>query len=234
MITIDKLSVSYRAGEYVLDSLSLDLPARAIHGIVGLNGAGKTTLFDTLFGLKRAQQGTVSYNGHPLTKKDTAYLPVENFFYPNITGAEYLSLFYAPGFDREAWNALFGLPLNRLIDEYSTGMKKKLALLGIIEQDKPVLILDEPFNGLDMEMCRVVHLILLQLKAAGKTLIVSSHILESLTGLCDYIHYLQNGRIKCSQPKERFPLFAQELFGGIEENNRRLINQLIPTERENQ
>lgn len=132
MITIANLSVSYCAGESVLDSLCLDLAEQAIHGIVGLNGAGKTTLFDTLFGLKQPQEGTVSYNGRPLTKKDTAYLPAENFFYSHITGAEYVSLFPCPGFDREAWNALFGLPLNRLIDEYSTGMKKKLALLGII------------------------------------------------------------------------------------------------------
>lgn len=84
-----------------------------------------------------------------------------------------------------------------------------------------------------MEMCRVVHLILLRLKAAGKTIIVSSHILESLTGLCDYIHYLQNGRIKCSQPKDGFALFEKELFGGIEKNNARLINRLIPANREN-
>lgn len=234
MITIDNLSVSYCAGEYVLDSLSLDLARQAIHGIVGLNGAGKTTLFDTLFGLKRAQQGTVSYNGRALTKKDVAYLPAENFFYSNITGAEYVSLFHGPSFDVEAWNAIFGLPLNRLIDEYSTGMKKKLALLGIIKQDKPVLILDEPFNGLDMEMSRIVHLILLRWKAAGKTIIVSSHILESLTGLCDYIHYLQNGRIKCSLPEDRFPMLREELFGVIEQDNVRFIDRLIPTERENE
>lgn len=227
MITIDNLSVSYHADKYVINSLSLNLPEYAIHGVVGLNGAGKTTLFETIFGLIRAKQGTVLYKEQPATKKVIAYLPAESFFYSNITGVEYLSLFHNPDFNIEAWNILFNLPLTQIIDEYSTGMKKKLALFGVIKQDKPIMILDEPFNGLDIEMCRVVHLILLRLKEAGKTIIVSSHMLESLTTLCDYIHYLIDGKIKYSKSKDQFFFFEKELFDLIEKDNTQLINRLI-------
>jgi ABC-2 type transport system ATP-binding protein len=106
-------------------------------------------------------------------------------------------------------------------------MKKKLALLGIIKQNKPVIILDEPFNGLDIEMCRIVRLILLKLKETGKTIIVSSHVLETLTNLCDYIHYLESGNIKYSKPKEDFVALEKKIFSRIENDNTKMINELL-------
>jgi ABC-2 type transport system ATP-binding protein len=216
MITINNLTVCYRKGKNIIDSLQISFPENEIHGIVGLNGAGKTTFFNAVFGLIPIQHGVILYNDQAVTKKETAYLPAENFFYSNITGKEYLALFHNPGFDAERWNELFMLPLDQIIDEYSTGMKKKLALLGVIKQDKPLLLLDEPFNGLDIEMCRILRFILLELKEAGKTIIISSHVMETLTNLCDYIHYLENGKIKYSKQKEDFVLFEKELFATIE------------------
>ena len=226
MITIKDLNFSYDKKSKVLDSLCLSLTENKIHGIVGLNGAGKTTLLNAIYGLVRID-GTISCEGKNVTKKEMSYLVTENFFYSNITGSEYLSLFKNQKFDSDKWNGLFSLPLDQIIDGYSTGMKKKLALLGILKQDKPLMILDEPFNGLDIETCRIIRSILLRLKDKGKTIIITSHIIETLTNLCDYIHYLEKGTINYSKEKHDFAEFERELFESIENKNVELITELI-------
>lgn len=227
MITIKNLTISYNKNERVIDNLNLSLDENLIHGIVGLNGAGKTTLLNTLYGLKKPVAGTIQFDNKEINKKSVAYLVTENFFYSNITGKEYLSLFKNNEFDIDRWNNLFNLPLNKIIDGYSTGMKKKLALLGALKQDKPLMILDEPFNGLDIETCRIIRMILLRLKEKDKTIIVTSHIIETLTNLCDFIHYLEAGQIKYSRDKSGFSEFEREVFDKIENENIELIKELI-------
>ena len=150
MITIEDLNFSYDGNSKVLDSLCLSLPENKIHGIVGLNGAGKTTLLNAIYGLVKIDSGRINREGRPISRKETSYIVTENFFYSNITGREYLSVFKNPKFDSDKWNGLFSLPLDQIIDRYSTGMKKKLALLAILKQDKSLMILDEPFNGLTL------------------------------------------------------------------------------------
>ena len=227
MITISNLTISYNKDERVIDNLNLSLDENLIHGIVGLNGAGKTTLLNTLYGLKKPDTGTIQFDNIEINKKSVAYLVTENFFYSNITGKEYLSLFKNNEFDIDRWNKLFNLPLNKIIDGYSTGMKKKLALLGALKQNKPLMILDEPFNGLDIETCRIIRMILLRLKERNKTIIVTSHIIETLTNLCDFIHYLEAGQVKYSRDKSGFSEFEREVFDKIENENIELINELI-------
>ena len=227
MITINNLTISYGKNEKVINKLNLSLDENLIHGIVGLNGAGKTTLLNTLFGLKKPDAGTIQFDNEEINKKSVAYLVTENFFYSNITGKEYLSLFKNKEFDIDQWNKLFTLPLDKIIDGYSTGMKKKLALLGVLKQDKPLMILDEPFNGLDIETCRIIRMILLRLKEKNKTVIITSHIIETLTNLCDFIHYLEAGQIKYSRDKGGFSEFEREVFDKIENENVELINELI-------
>jgi len=225
MISIKDLTVSYQKGVNVIDSLDLQLNDNTINGIAGLNGVGKTTLFNAIFGLIRKNKGEILFDGQALTKKEIAYLPAESFFYSFITGREYLSLFDKSGIDK--WNSLFKLPLDKIIDDYSTGMKKKLAIFGVIRQNKPVIMLDEPFNGLDIETGHLLKLILLRLKEAGKTLIISSHIIESLTSVCDCIHYLESGKVKFSRDKEQFDGLEQELFSTIERTNTEIIRELF-------
>jgi ABC-2 type transport system ATP-binding protein len=227
MISIKNLSISYKKNENVIEGLDLQMQNNCIHGIVGLNGAGKTTLLNSIFGLKNHDKGEILFNNEKLSKRLISYLPTENYFYSNITGREYLNLFKNKEFDTEKWNLLFILPLDKVIDTYSTGMKKKLALLGILKKDKPLMILDEPFNGLDIETSRIIRSILLKLKDKGKTMIVTSHIIETLTNMCDYIHYLENGRIKHSIEKNEFKDFENEIFHSIENKNKELINELI-------
>jgi len=227
MITIKNLNVSYQLNKKVIDSLNLSLSTNSIHGIVGLNGSGKTTLLNAIFGLKKSDSGEILSEEQELTKKQISYLVTENFFYSNITGREYLSLFQNKKFDAKKWNELFSLPLDQVIDAYSTGMKKKLALLGILKQDKIIMILDEPFNGLDIETSRIIRSILLRLKEKGKTIIITSHIIETLTNLCDFIHFLENGKIKFSKDKAGFSAFERDIFESIEKKNVGIIKDLI-------
>jgi ABC-2 type transport system ATP-binding protein len=227
MIIIKNLVVTYSKGQNVIDSLDLILSDRTINGIVGLNGAGKTTLLNSIYGLKRIDSGDIKYNDRRINKKEMSFLETESFYYSNITGREYLSLFKNSLYDVDKWNQLFLLPLDIIVDDYSTGMKKKLALMGILKQDKPIMILDEPFNGLDIETCRIIRQILLKLKEQGKTIIITSHIIETLTNLCDYIHYLEEGKIKYSKDKNDFKEFEREIFESIENKNEELIKELI-------
>lgn len=227
MIFIKKLSFSYKKSQVVIDGLNLQLQDHFIHGIVGLNGSGKTTLLNSIFGLLKPDSGEIIYQDKAISKKDISYLPTENFFYSNITGREYLSVFQNNDFDTKTWNSLFLLPLDDVIDSYSTGMKKKLALMGILKINKPIMILDEPFNGLDIETSRIIRSVLLKLKDKGKTILITSHIIETLTNMCDSIHYLEEGKIKYSKKKNEFKEFEKEIFSSIESKNKGLIDELM-------
>lgn len=228
MLSIKELSVSYGSTK-VLESLSVDWEAGCVHGIVGLNGSGKTTFLNALFGIKKKDDGTVLWKGLPLKRTDIGFLETENFFYSRLTGTEYLSLFPTtlPRYNQEEWNRLFNLPLQELIESYSTGMKRKLALMGIMKQNKPLLILDEPFNGLDMEASRVLLLVLDRLRKQGTTILLTSHILQSLTGICDYIHLLRDRKIVLSRSRDEFSILEEDLFQELDAGYGRIIEEIL-------
>ena len=224
MISIENLKVSY-ADNNVLKCVNLSIPSSSIHGLVGLNGSGKTTLLNTLYGLKEKQAGSISYNSLPIEKSKIAYLESLNYFYPYITGKEYLRMFQTQNvnFNIDKWNELFELPLNKLIEDYSTGMKKKLALMGVLCLNREILILDEPFNGVDLETVQKIKSLLIKLKDSNKTIIITSHILESLLSLCDLLSYLNNGIIQFSKERKDFGSVENEIFSV---NQERLDNQI--------
>lgn len=228
MLSIKELSVSY-GNTKVLENLSVNWKAGCVHGIVGLNGSGKTTFLNALFGIKKKDRGTVLWKGLPLKRTDIGFLETENFFYSRITGTEYLSLFPTnlPRYNQEEWNRLFNLPLQELIENYSTGMKQKLALMGLMKQNKPLLILDEPFNGLDMEASRVLMLILHRLRGQGTTILLTSHILQSLTGICDYIHLLRGRKIVLTRSRDEFSILEKDLFQELDAGYRRIIGDIL-------
>lgn len=197
MITIDKVTAGYDH-KVVLNELSLVLEEGAIHGLVGLNGSGKSTLFKCICTLHPIQSGTILRNNTRIKQGEISLLSTDPYFYHGITGEEYLSLFNANQsgkFDLDEWQKLFNIPLKHLIDGYSTGMRKQLAILGLLKANKQIMLFDEPFNGLDIEAARVFSTILKKLASNGKTILVSSHILETLTSISDKIHYLKNGKI---------------------------------------
>ena len=229
MLTIRNLQVEYNKKSPILRGINLSMESGKIHGIVGLNGAGKTTLLNTLYGFIRPTEGSIHYNETPLQRRDIAYLEAENYFYPYMTGREYLNLFPAGenGFRIDDWQKLFSIPLDDITENYSTGMKKKLALLGVLKPDKPVTILDEPFNGLDLESAHILTLILQQLREKGKTVLVTSHVFETLTSGCDYIHHMNEGTIAHSYSKEQFGMLQQLLYSTIEDQASEQVKKLI-------
>ena len=229
MLTIRNLQVEYKKESPVLKGINLSMEPGKIHGLVGLNGAGKTTLLNTLYAFLRPSEGSVLYNDTALKRKDIAYLEAENYFYPYMTGREYLNLFPAGknGFDTESWQQLFHIPLDDITENYSTGMRKKLALLAVLKPDKPILILDEPFNGLDLESAHILTLILQQLREGGKTVLVTSHVFETLTSSCDQIHHIDHGTIDHSYSKEQFGMLQELLYSTIENRASDQIRKLI-------
>jgi len=199
------------------------------HGFVGLNGAGKTTLLNTLYAFLKPKEGIITFQDRLLERRDIAYLEAENYFYTYMTGREYLGLFPAgtSDFSIESWQELFSLPLDEITENYSTGMRKRLALLAVLKLDKPILILDEPFNGLDLEGTYLLSLILDRLHERKKTIIVTSHIYETLTGCCDYIHYLVNGLIDQTFTKPEFARLYERLKTTIEKQSLQKIEGLL-------
>ncbi|TAM99276.1 MAG: ABC transporter ATP-binding protein [Chitinophagaceae bacterium] len=225
MLTIKNLTASY-GKDSVLENLNLDIEEGMIHGLAGINGSGKTTLFHTIYGFIKPDAGTIQLNEQPLSRKKIAFLETQNYFYSNIKGKEYLDLFpdSTSTFSVKMWQELFKFPLNDLIENYSTGMKKKLALTGILKLDKPILLLDEPFNGIDMEAVRIIEKLLLRLKEKGKTIIVTSHILETLTAICDQIHILENKNITRIYRKNEFEGIEHDIFGEMDEKLKKWMN----------
>lgn len=230
MLSIERLTVAYDAGAPVLNGLELHVPAGQVHGLVGRNGAGKTTLLAAIYGFIPGDDGTIRVRGEPPSPRSMAYLPTENHFYPMITGREYLWVFddgkraeAGRAFDVDGWAELLELPLDRYVDAYSTGMKKKLALLGVLALDRPLLLLDEPMNHLDLESNLLLGRLLRALADAGRAILVTSHVLESLTGACDAIHVLDRGGLAHSVPREEFDELERRLVGeGLEERVARM------------
>jgi ABC-2 type transport system ATP-binding protein len=228
MISIQDLSVRF-AEKQVLHNISIEFEKGAIHGIVGLNGAGKTTFFNVLAKLLPAGNSLLKLDGKLISVKDTTYLETVNYFYPGITGNEYLKIFKQTntGFKLAVLQDYFKLPLDDLIESYSTGMKKKLALLAVLKQDKPIYILDEPFNGLDLEANKILEIIIPLLKQKGKTVFISSHILDPLLTCCDKIHLLKEGIFVKTFDKTTFAQIDAALFDDLRSQAKQAISQAI-------
>ncbi|MFK7757125.1 MAG: ATP-binding cassette domain-containing protein [Flavobacteriales bacterium] len=204
MIEIKSLHKSYGKSK-VLEDLNLIIPAGKITGIVGANGAGKSTLFKCIHGVEQ-------YDGEIISKFESrrnkiGSLETNPIMLSMITGEEYLILHCnarkLPIPDFNALN-MFDLPLHKYASTYSTGMKKKLALMAILLQDNEIFILDEPFNGVDLQSNLKLKSVFLKLKEEGKTVLISSHIFSTLSEICDEIHLIQNGSIKMSAQQNDF------------------------------
>ena len=225
MIEINNLSFSY-GNKVVLNNINISFKTPAIHGIVGLNGSGKTTFFNLLCGFEKPSGGTILFSNSLIKKADTAFLETETYFYPKLTGNEFLNVFPKVNttFNQQKMAELFNVPLAELVEGYSTGMKKKLILLSHLKQDKQIYVLDEPFNGLDLEANKTLEIIIETLKKRGKTIFISSHIIDPLINLCDKIHYLSNHTFVKSYTKDQFHLVEEEIFGDLKSNFKNSIS----------
>ena len=211
MISIKSLSKSY-GSKAVLKDINLELKSGQVHGIVGQNGAGKTTLFRCLAGLE-THEGSIT-SDLPNLKGTLGYFETNPIFLSRITGWEYLKLLcIARNNNREdfAEQNIFGLPLHQYAETYSTGMKKKLALTGLLLQGNKTLILDEPFNGVDIHSNMLITKLISMLKEKEKMILISSHIYATLAETCDYISILENGHIARTVARADFKTLGEEL-----------------------
>jgi ABC-2 type transport system ATP-binding protein len=224
MISIHKLSKSY-GKKNILHEIDLQCNPGEIHGIVGENGAGKTTLFKCIASLE-SFQGKIQHTEIVNIKNTIGFLETNPEFLSKITGKEYLQLLCnarnIKNVNFEEKN-IFDLPLQQYAETYSTGMKKKLALTGILLQENEIFILDEPFNGVDIYSNIIIKELLKSLQKKGKIIILSSHIFSTLQDTCDYLHYLKAGKIKKSVQKENFKMIEELMKdAGLEEKLKRL------------
>ncbi|WP_035567488.1 ATP-binding cassette domain-containing protein [Hymenobacter sp. IS2118] len=215
----------------VLHDVSLTLRPGTIHGLVGANGAGKTTLINCLYGLEKYFSGVVRATDGPALREQTGLLPYEPFFYPRLTGREYLEFcLHARGRplkDFAGWNQLLELPLDQYADEYSAGMRKKLALLALLVQDFKYLILDEPFNGLDLEANLLLKAILRRLRDRGLGILLTSHILGALTETSDEISVLVGGRVQRHYAAAEFGTLEADLLNSLHREKLALLAGLV-------
>jgi len=205
MIEVKNLTMIYPSGKGIFD-VSFSIGKGEILGYIGPNGAGKTTTIRALLGFMRQNSGTCTINGldcindAPLIQKTLGYIPGETAFFDDMTGTEFLNFMHKMRGtkDRTKQNellTLFELDPKGKIKRFSKGMKQKLGIITAFMHDPDILILDEPSSGLDPLMQnRFVNLILNE-KALGKTILLSSHIFEEVEKTCDNVIIIKEGRI---------------------------------------
>lgn len=206
-LVLDSLSLSF-AGKHALNKLSFEVPQGEIFGFLGPNGSGKTTTMRVIFGLLTPDSGEVRYDGQRLTRavsKHFGYMPAERGLYKKMTVADQLGYFgRLHGLNKECakkkphyWLKRFGLAdqSRAKIETLSLGNQKKVQLIVALSHDPQVLILDEPFSGLDpiatTSMVEVMH----EIVKTGRTLIFSSHQLDLVESICNKVVIIKDGSL---------------------------------------
>ena len=230
MLEIRDLVKTYGNGPRAVDGLTLSVEAGDIYGFIGHNGAGKTTTLRCISGILPFDSGEITVDGipireHPLeAKRIMRYIPDNPDLYGFLTGAGYLNfLCDIYGIDTDTrsarikkFAALFEIEpkLGDLISSYSHGMCQKLALIGALVQQPKLLMLDEPFVGLDPKASHTLKEIMHEMVENGSAIFFSTHVLEVAEKLCNKIAIIKNGRLIAAGPMEtvRGDNTLEELF----------------------
>lgn len=219
MLTISHYTKTYPGGKTAVKDLSLHVPAGELCGFIGHNGAGKTTTLRAVAGVMSFTQGSITINGRDVrtdpvaAKAVTAFLPDNPDLYEFMSGIEYLNLiadlYDIPARAREERVALYAgafeitKDLGSAIASYSHGMKQKLAIISALMRKPKLLVLDEPFVGLDPAASHLLKGFLQELCAAGGAVFFSTHVLEVAEKLCHTIAIIQDGKLVRYGPTEQ-------------------------------
>src|SRR5699024_6967578 len=228
MLTLKHITFSY-GQQSVLRDITLSLEPGLVHGLLGPNGAGKTTIFEVIGCNLQKQKGSIRYKGSKPSAKTIAYQPTDPYFYTLITGREYLRLhqFQNPDFRIDEWNKIFELPLDDLIESYSSGMKKRQSIMAMICLDRPVMLFDEPFNNLDLEANQFLMRLLRMIAKKEKVVLISSHFLEVMTTVSDRIYLLSNGNITDTVERANFVKLKEKYASVKAEEAANLASKLL-------
>lgn len=211
MLEIKNFSKTYKGGKRAVSHLNLSVESGDLYGFIGHNGAGKTTTLKAVVGIMDFEEGDILIDGKSI-KKDpmfcksvTAYIPDNPDLYEHLSGIEYLNfiadVFGVPAKEKESRIAkyanLFEITgsLGSLIGSYSHGMKQKVALIGALIHEPKLLVLDEPFVGLDPKAALDLKNIMRNLCEKGSAIFFSTHVLEVAEKLCNKVAIIKNGEL---------------------------------------
>ena len=210
MLKIINLSKSYK-NKKAIDNISIEVNKGELFGFIGHNGAGKTTTIKSIVGIHNFEEGDILINSKSIKenpiecKKDIAYIPDNPDIYESLTGIQYLNfiadIFKVSKNEREEkikyYSEKFEInkALGDLISSYSHGMKQKLAIISALIHSPKVLILDEPFVGLDPKASFILKEIMKEFCNNGGCIFFSTHVLEVAEKICDKIGIIKGGKL---------------------------------------
>ena len=211
MLTIKHLSKIYKgANKKAIDDINIEIEDGDIYGFIGPNGAGKSTTIKCIVGINDYNEGEILFNGQNILnnnmefKRQIAYIPDNPDLYEQLSGIEFLDFvanIYNVGEEKNElihkYSSLFGLEndLANPIRTYSHGMKQKLALISALIHKPKLIILDEPFVGLDPKASHDLKEILSKLCVEGVSIFFSSHVLEVVEKFCNKVAIIKDGKI---------------------------------------
>ncbi len=211
MLKITDLSKSYDGIKMACDNINLEISAGDIYGFIGHNGAGKTTLLKSVSGIIDFDRGDALIDGHSIkkepleAKKLIAYIPDNPNIYESLTGIQYLD-FMADVFGvdlntrrnlTDKYASMFEITdvLNNPVSSYSHGMKQKIVIIGALIHQPRLMLLDEPFVGLDPKASFLLKEVFRELCSKGTAIFFSTHVLEVAEKLCNKVAIIKQGRI---------------------------------------
>ena len=219
MIEIKNVSKTYNGTKKALDNVSLKITSGEIFAFIGHNGAGKTTMIKSIVGILDFEEGDITINGKSIKedpiscKLDMAYVPDNPDLYENMKAIDYIN-FVCDMYDVSSeirennilkYSRLLEMDknLNDEISSFSHGMKQKIALISALCHEPKILVMDEPFVGLDPKAVFDMKKIMKDMVNEGKIVFYSTHILDVAEKLCDEVAIIKNGKlIKCGTMKE--------------------------------
>jgi len=211
MLQIKGVSKSYDGKHLACNKIDLEIKEGDIYGFIGHNGAGKTTLLKSIAGIIDFDAGDVLINGHSIrtepleAKKVIAYVPDNPNVYESLTGIQYLDFMgdvFAIALDKrqhlvDKYAQMFEIAavLNNPISSYSHGMKQKIVLIGALIHEPKVMLLDEPFVGLDPKASYLLKEVFKDMCSKGTLIFFSTHVLEVAEKLCNKVAIIKQGKI---------------------------------------